>query len=93
MPEPRPVIAPSDYTFHPLADTFPMIGDDELRELAEDIQHHGLREPIVLFEGKILCPNRNRYSVQSMKTCDFGTNDCFAVPPYTVAIGAFAPSE
>jgi ParB-like chromosome segregation protein Spo0J len=49
-----------NYEFHPLADTFPMIEKDELRELANDIQRLGLREPIVLFEGKIL-DGRNRY--------------------------------
>ena len=41
-------------TLHQLAGTFPPMLPDEFRQLSDDIKKHGLREPIVLFEGKIL---------------------------------------
>lgn len=33
---------------HPVADLFPMLGADELAELAEDIKQRGLLHPVVL---------------------------------------------
>ena len=45
---------------HPLADLFPMMTDEELDELGEDMLKLGQREPIWLYEGKIL-DGRNRY--------------------------------
>src|SRR5919197_525553 len=33
---------------HPIADLFPMLADDELKEMAEDIRERGLLQPIVL---------------------------------------------
>ena len=48
------------YEFHPLADIFPMLDDNELKALAEDIKTKGLTEPITLYEGKVL-DGRNRY--------------------------------
>lgn len=44
---------------HPAADAFPMLPDAELRALAEDVLTRGLREPIVVLEGKVL-DGRNR---------------------------------
>lgn len=45
---------------HPLADLFPMLDEDELKELAADIQKNGLLDEIVVLDGQIL-DGRNRY--------------------------------
>ena len=46
--------------FHPLSEVFPMMGEDELKKLAEDIAENGLRESITTRGGKIL-DGRHRY--------------------------------
>jgi len=45
---------------HPYAAVFPAMSDDELQALGKDIVANGLREKIVLFQGKIL-DGRCRY--------------------------------
>ena len=52
----------SELQFHPLADLVPtMTGGEQLYDLVADIRKHGLRHPIVLYEGKIL-DGRHRYT-------------------------------
>lgn len=46
--------------FHPLANIFPLLNNDDINELALDIKNNGLKHPITLFHGKIL-DGRNRY--------------------------------
>lgn len=46
--------------FHPLANIFPLIEGEDFDGLVKDVRENGLREPIVLLEGKIL-DGRNRY--------------------------------
>ena len=45
---------------HEAANVFPMMDQDRLEELAEDIKNNGLQIEIELFEGKII-DGRNRY--------------------------------
>lgn len=44
---------------HPFADAFPMISDDELLSLAQDIEVNGLLDPLVTLDGQLL-DGRNR---------------------------------
>jgi hypothetical protein len=39
------------YKIHPAADLFPMLPEDELRKLGEDIKWNGLKEPIALYRA------------------------------------------
>ena len=42
------------YEFHPFANVFPLLDDDDLGTLTEDIRENGQREPVILYDGKIL---------------------------------------
>jgi ParB-like chromosome segregation protein Spo0J len=44
---------------HPAADIFPMMSDEELRELADDIKANGLNHAIVIQDGTLI-DGRNR---------------------------------
>lgn len=46
---------------HPYADAWPMLGEDDLTDLAEDIRLNGLRDAIVIYDGMIL-DGRNRFA-------------------------------
>lgn len=45
---------------HPAAELFPMLSDERLQELADDIKANGQKEPITLLDGMIV-DGRNRY--------------------------------
>jgi len=69
---------PTEYTkeqrWHREANLLPLMPDDELRLLAEDIEQHGLQQPIVLFEGKVL-DGRNRLRACEMKGIRLSSKD------------------
>lgn len=57
---------------HPATDLFPMMQEEALRDLADDIQSHGLQHPVVLHEGMVL-DGRNRLAACDLigKPADF----------------------
>ncbi len=56
----------SGYPDHPIAAAFPMMNDKEFADFAEDIAKVGLREDIVLLDGKVL-DGRNRQKACLLK--------------------------
>ncbi|MBX9654800.1 ParB N-terminal domain-containing protein [bacterium] len=50
-----------EYTFHALANAFPLMSDHKLDELKEDIQKNGLLEPITATADGQIIDGRNRY--------------------------------
>jgi hypothetical protein len=48
------------YNVHPAADVFPMMSDDELKALGEDIKANGLTSPIVIDGNGAVLDGRNR---------------------------------
>lgn len=46
---------------HPIAKLFPMMDEAQLHKLSQDIARNGLREPLLLHEGKLL-DGRNRWA-------------------------------
>lgn len=50
----------NELTYHEIANIFPLMQENELRKLSEDIRATGLQNKIILYEGKIL-DGRNRY--------------------------------
>lgn len=70
---------------HPAADMFPLMADDELRELADDIEKNGLAERIVYTghadtpDSYVILDGRNRLDALALlgKNAMFGTNTPF----------------
>ena len=50
----------TQYTFHEVANIFPMMSDDEFSALIGDIRANGQRQPIYVHDGQII-DGRNRY--------------------------------
>jgi ParB-like chromosome segregation protein Spo0J len=62
------------YEFHPLANIFPLIDGQAYQDLMADILNYGVREPIWLYEGKIL-DGRNRYRAATAMRVEFETSE------------------
>lgn len=60
------------YKVHPAADVFPMLPEDELRKLGEDIQNNGLKEHVVFWsdtkddDREYLLDGRNRLAAMEL---------------------------
>ena len=69
----------TEYEFHDIAGIFPLIAGDDFFGLVADIAANGVREPIWLYEGKIL-DGRNRYKAAKEAGVSFETKDFYGTP-------------
>ncbi len=69
--------------WHPASCIYPMLGDAELEELAEDIKANGLLEPILIDTEDRIIDGRNRYRACQMAgvdpVCEVHTEDSSVV--------------
>lgn len=71
--------------FHPYANIFPMISGSAFDELKADIAAHGVREPVWLYEGKIL-DGRNRYRAAQIVSADIETKEYTGADPLAFVV-------
>jgi ParB-like chromosome segregation protein Spo0J len=62
------------YKVHPAADVFPMMSDEKLAKLGQDIKANGLRQPIVILHG-MLVDGRNRLEAMERAGLPTGPDD------------------
>jgi hypothetical protein len=67
------------YKVHPAADVFPMMSDEELQKLGEDIKANGLISSITLqcCEDDVLLDGRNR--MEAMERCGIALPEFFEI--------------
>jgi len=70
--------------WHPAACIFPMMPDEDLQALADDIVKHGLREPVVMFDGKVL-DGRNRSAACAIAQVTPKTTEFIGTPSDALA--------
>jgi ParB-like chromosome segregation protein Spo0J len=63
------------YKIHPAADVFPMMSDDQLTKLGQDIKANGLGSPITFFDPpggeRMLLDGRNRLEAMERVGIDY----------------------
>lgn len=74
-----------NYEFHPLAGIFPLIDGKPYAELMADVMKHGVREPVWLYEGKIL-DGRNRYRAAKTMGVEIQFRDYVGADPVAFVI-------
>ncbi|NDB70204.1 MAG: plasmid replication/partition related protein, partial [Methylocystaceae bacterium] len=70
-----------EYEFHPIADLFPLIEGEEFEALCADIKKNGLRQNIMIYQGKIL-DGRNRYRACKAVGEELRTLEFLGADPY-----------
>jgi ParB-like chromosome segregation protein Spo0J len=70
---------------HPIADVWPMMDEDKLKELAEDIAKNGQLVPVWLYEGKIL-DGRNRWAACNIAGVEPKTKEYTGDEPTAFAV-------
>lgn len=63
-----------DLKIHPAADVFPMLSDEELRVLADDIAKNGLQHPVMTWND-VIVDGRNRWMAAKKYGCPIRTED------------------
>jgi 16S rRNA G966 N2-methylase RsmD len=83
---------PFPWPVHPAAELFPLLGDGELYELADDIAAHGLHEPVWLWDdperGTVLLDGRNRARACVLAGVEIRTRDYRGDDPIAFSISA-----
>lgn len=74
------------YTAHPAADQFPLLEQDELESLAEDIAANGLSYPIVVDENGHVVDGRNRWLACEIAGVEPITEPLGDRDPWTLAL-------
>jgi hypothetical protein len=70
---------------HPISDVWPMMDEDKLRELADDIRRNGQLVPVWMYEGKIL-DGRNRYAACKISGVEPKTKEYTGDEPTAFAV-------